>query len=52
MTDDNLNDPDITLSFDNLELLCDECHRKEHAKKKRRYTVDEFGRVKTSPDSF
>ena len=26
----NINDPYITLSFDNLELLCIECHNKEH----------------------
>lgn len=26
----NINDPYITLSFDNLELLCIDCHNKEH----------------------
>ncbi|AFK87427.1 MULTISPECIES: HNH endonuclease signature motif containing protein [Thermoanaerobacterium] len=28
----NINDPNITLSFDNLELLCLDCHNKEHSK--------------------
>jgi 5-methylcytosine-specific restriction endonuclease McrA len=27
---DNINDPSITLNFDNLELLCQDCHNKEH----------------------
>jgi hypothetical protein len=26
----NINDPDITLNFDNLEALCHNCHNKEH----------------------
>jgi len=26
----NINDPDISLNFDNLELLCDTCHQNEH----------------------
>jgi len=30
LTPDNINDPGITLSFDNLELLCQECHNREH----------------------
>ena len=30
LTPDNINDPEITLSFDNLELLCQECHNREH----------------------
>jgi len=30
LTPDNINDPEITLSFDNLELLCQECHNLEH----------------------
>lgn len=33
LTPDNINDPEITLSFDNLELLCDVCHQKEHHEK-------------------
>lgn len=30
INDTNVNDPYITLSFDNLELLCINCHSKEH----------------------
>lgn len=30
LNDSNINDPYITLSFENLELLCIECHNKEH----------------------
>ena len=26
----NINNPAITVSFDNLELLCLDCHNKEH----------------------
>lgn len=36
----NINNPDITLSFDNLELLCDTCHQKEHHEK---YSATEWG---------
>ena len=27
----NINDPNITLNFDNLELVCQDCHNKEHS---------------------
>lgn len=30
ITPDNINDPNITLSFGNLELLCIGCHDREH----------------------
>lgn len=33
LTPENINDPEITLSFNNLELLCDICHQKEHHEK-------------------
>ena len=33
LTELNINDPDITLGFNNLELLCHECHNKEHMSK-------------------
>lgn len=26
----NINDPNVTLNWDNLEALCKECHDKEH----------------------
>ena len=30
ITPSNINDPNITLSWDNLEALCHDCHNKEH----------------------
>ncbi len=33
LTPNNIDDPDITLNFDNFELLCDICHQKEHNEK-------------------
>lgn len=42
---DNITDPSVLLSFDNLEALCQDCHNKEHHKNSRRYRIDEFGRV-------
>lgn len=39
ITPKNINDPRITLSFSNLELLCEDCHNKEHKRKENtRYT--------------
>ncbi|MBR2587436.1 HNH endonuclease [Candidatus Saccharibacteria bacterium] len=48
LSPDNLKDPSIALSFDNLELLCRECHAKEHQEQKP-YKVDELGRVDLPP---
>ena len=30
LTANNINDVEITLNWNNLELLCKECHNKEH----------------------
>lgn len=32
LTPDNINDPSITVNQDNLMLLCNECHNKEHGR--------------------
>ena len=47
LTPKNINDPYITLGWDNLEALCQECHNIEHHKKERtgRYTFDKDGNV-------
>ena len=45
ITPENINDPSIALSFDNLELLCILCHNQEHTGAVKRYKVDELGRV-------
>lgn len=41
---ENINNPQIALNWENLELLCRDCHALEHSKGKR-YKVDELGRV-------
>lgn len=46
LTVNNIHDPQITLNADNLIALCRECHRKRHGARKRRYEVDEFGRIR------
>lgn len=33
LTPENINNPDITLNWENLELLCATCHSKEHNEK-------------------
>lgn len=46
LTPDNLNDPAITLNWDNLMALCSDCHHEIHAKvHERRYRIDEEGHV-------
>lgn len=45
LTPENIHDPGVALSWDNLVLLCRDCHADEHRKVLKRYTVDEFGRV-------
>ena len=45
ITPENIGDPNITLNFNNMEALCQECHNKEHFKSQKRYEVDEFGNV-------
>ena len=41
----NISDPSVSLNWDNLELLCRECHGDEHQRLKKRYTIDENGRI-------
>lgn len=47
ITPENINDPNVTLNWNNLVALCRECHRKRHGARQRRYDVDEWGRVTT-----
>lgn len=45
LTPENINDPAISLSFDNLEGVCDEHHNKEHKTGKgKRFCFDKRGR--------
>lgn len=34
LTDENENDPNVTLNWDNLEYLCLQCHNEEHFSQK------------------
>lgn len=46
VTPENVSDPSVTLNFDNLILLCRECHGEMHRdKSKKRFKVDKYGRV-------
>lgn len=47
LTQENINDPRITLAWSNLEALCQDCHNKEHIRKKRRlrYGFDADGNM-------
>ena len=44
LTPENIDDPSITLNWDNLELLCDRCHKKEHGHTPK-WRTDGAGRV-------
>ena len=44
LTPDNIKNPDIALNFDNLEALCEDCHKQEH-RPAVRWRCDETGHV-------
>ena len=44
LTPKNITNPEITLNWNNLELLCDECHQAEH-RKGPRWRADAEGHV-------
>lgn len=47
LSPDNINDPTVTLNWDNLQLVCRDCHADIHDydRRKRRYRIDDLGRV-------
>jgi 5-methylcytosine-specific restriction endonuclease McrA len=49
ITNDNLNDPQVTFGWDNLQLLCQECHNTKTFKKynsiREDVTFDELGNL-------
>lgn len=54
LTQENINDPNITLNWDSLEYLCLDCHNKEHHKNKeglirKGLEFDKFGNLVQSP---
>lgn len=44
ITPQNMFDPEITLNWENLEALCEECHQAEH-KPDIRWRCDAYGHV-------
>ena len=48
LTAQNIENPNVALNFDNLELLCRQCHSDEHGHNERkRYTIGADGSVIT-----
>lgn len=47
LTPETIDNPEKTLNFNNLELLCRACHGEEHSSraKGRRYVFDENGKI-------
>lgn len=46
ITPKNIRDPQVTLNWANLELLCQDCHNKQHtSKSNKRYLVDKNGNI-------
>jgi len=48
ITPENISDPYITLSHDNLEAVCQDCHNAEHnpsPKTRHRYSFDAHGNI-------
>ena len=46
LTPNNINDRSITLDHDNLILLCRECHKKIHVKRReKKYEFDKDGNI-------
>lgn len=45
LTDENINDPNITLNWDNLELLCKQCHDEEKKRREKRWEIGKDGKV-------
>ena len=44
LTPDNVVDPDVSLNWENLQLLCRDCHALAH-KPEKRYKIDGMGHV-------
>jgi len=52
LTPNTINDPTITLSYTNLEALCQDCHNLEHHGRETanpRYTFDDAGEIIYAP---
>ena len=49
LTADNVTNPKISLNWDNLELLCKECHDDEKVRKTKRWRIAQDGKVAMMP---
>ena len=49
LTPETIQLPEIALNFNNLELLCRDCHAQEHLRVQKRWKVDDLGRVRVPP---
>lgn len=45
LTADNVQDPEISLNWEQLELLCKTCHDEERERKTKRWKIDKNGKV-------
>ena len=45
LTPENIHTPNVTLNWNNLELLCKKCHDAEKERKTKRWRIAEDGRV-------
>ena len=45
ITPENIQDPKVTLNWDNLEAVCRECHAEKHGARVRRYKIGGDGKV-------
>ena len=44
LTPENISDASVALSWDNLRLVCRDCHGEEH-RGNRRYSIDDNGKI-------
>ena len=49
ITPENIRDPAVTLSYDNLRLVCQDCHAKEHHPSGLRYGYGPNGEILIDP---
>lgn len=42
---ENIHDPQVLTDFNNLQLVCRDCHAQLHRAETKRYKVDDLGRV-------
>lgn len=50
LTPDNINNPEVTLNWNNLMLVCRDCHADIHRKNKNRYVIRADGSLYIPPE--